>query len=220
MYMLSFWPLVILFVLVHFYRRLDQFQDWQYDGFEQLITNPEKNTLLKSFLSVHAHLDIPHMFSNIGALLCIQSLLFYVYHTKDLFLSKHSVVLFYIITLIKHTIVETFPQEYHRIGYNCVIGASGPIAGMYGYFITYVMVGIYKNKALCMTWYELIACIGILYLLYNVDQKWYKESSDQTSDEYKDSISDYIHYVGMVSGILFAIVCIILSFVVNYCFRL
>ena len=153
----------------------------------QYLGNSSKNNIYRSFMSNHSHLDFFHLISNIFAINFISFLI------SDLFKCYYPIVLFYLTFILEHIFVEFMKSEESK-----VIGSSGCILGLYGFYFFNFLFNlksfynfniIHRNSF----WFTLFILINLIIE--------YKKSIDNKKDE-DDNTSDISHITGFLIGFI------------------
>ena len=102
--------------------------------FEQIIGCPKKNTIYRSFMSSHHHRNLSHLVNNC---ICL-NIIFYL--LIDITKWYTPIIIFYLTLFTNHLIIELIKFKKARI-----IGSSGCILGLYGFYFSYVFTKIFNN---------------------------------------------------------------------------
>ena len=169
--------------------------------FEQIIGSPEENTIYRSFMSSHHHRNFLHLIKNS---ICL-NIIFYLLTTITNWYTP--IIIFYLSLITDHFVMEIIKFKRVRI-----IGSSGCILGLYGFYFSYVLTKIYNNtininnihifnNTININNIHIFSLSIILLLFLNLIRNF----NDEIKKE-KNNTSDTSHFIGFIIGLFYGII--------------
>jgi membrane associated rhomboid family serine protease len=156
--------------------------------YDQIIGSPEENTIYRSFISSHIHTNFLHLIQNCICLNIISYLL------VDITFWYIPVIIFYFTLFTDHFIIELIKFKRSR-----VIGSSGCILGLYGFYLSNILIKLF-NQSIKLNNIHLFSIFIIIIIFFQLIYKFYKEILKET-----DNISDTSHIIGFIIGLIYGI---------------
>ena len=156
-------------------------------NYEQLIGS--NNSIYRSFTSSHIHRSFLHLIENCICLNVISYLL------VDISYWYIPLIIFYLTLFTDHFIINLIKFRKTR-----VIGSSGCILGLYGFYLSYILIKVFNNT-IKINNIHIFSIYVIITLFFKLTYNFYKELQYENN-----KISDTSHFIGFIIGIIYGII--------------